>query len=585
MIGIMKKVIIDAIKKYKWRILLQIILLGINIYLLTLPAQIIGNIVDMLYDIDTNKQNILNNTYYLLGICIILLVVRNIWKYYETNISRGFERDIKINLFKRFLKLKLKDIQNIKNGEIMSYFVKDTNEIRSALYRILSHGVRIVFTFIIAIFEMTKNVSLHLTIAVIFPIIIGSYLVVKIKKYVEKSFRKSQEKFTQMSEYIQESTDSIRTTKAYACEGEQLEEFIRKNKKVKQSNNTVEVFSNLLKMSLNICFGICYSISLLYGSKLVLDGKITIGKLVAFNGYIALFVGPINWLPALISRFKRAQISYKRLEKVYELEAEKMNQKSNVIKEKLEGNIVIRDLNFSYPGIIDKTLENINIEIKTGETLGIIGTIGSGKTTLMNLLTRLYSIPNGKILIDGKDINEIPIITLRNNICYITQDNFLFSSSLRDNISLFKDEYEEDEIRESTKKAIVYEDINKMSKGINTIIGERGENLSGGQKQRLAISRAFLKNSRILIFDDTFSALDNRTSEKLIQNIKELSEGKTCIIISNKISDVKYSDKIIVLDNGNIIERGTHEELICNNGIYSEFYKQQSTKAEPSFLA
>ena len=578
MIGIMKKVIIDAIKKYKWRILLQIILLGINIYLLTLPAQIIGNIVDMLYDIDTNKQNILNNTYYLLGICIILLVVRNICKYYETNISRGFERDIKINLFKRFLKLKLKDIQNIKNGEIMSYFVKDTNEIRSALYRILSHGVRIVFTFIIAIFEMTKNVSLHLTIAVIFPIIIGSYLVVKIKKYVEKSFRKSQEKFTQMSEYIQESTDSIRTTKAYACEGEQLEEFIRKNKKVKQSNNTVEVFSNLLKMSLNICFGICYSISLLYG-------KITIGKLVAFNGYIALFVGPINCLPALIARFKRAQISYKRLEKVYELEAEKMNQKSNVIKEKLEGNIVIRDLNFSYPGIIDKTLENINIEIKTGETLGIIGTIGSGKTTLMNLLTRLYSIPNGKILIDGKDINEIPIITLRNNICYITQDNFLFSASLRDNISLFKDEYEEDEIRESTKKAIVYEDINKMSKGINTIIGERGENLSGGQKQRLAISRAFLKNSRILIFDDTFSALDNRTSEKLIQNIKELSEGKTCIIISNKISDVKYSDKIIVLDNGNIIERGTHEELICNNGIYSEFYKQQSTKAEPSFLA
>ena len=294
MLEIMKKVIIDAIKKYKWRILLQTIFLGINIYLLTLPPQIIGNIVDMLYDIDTNKQNILNNTYYLLGICIILLVVRNIWKYLETNISRGFERDIKIDLFKRFLKLKLKDIQNIKNGEIMSYFVKDTNEIRSALYRILSHGVRIVFTFIIAIFEMTKNVSLQLTIAVIFPILIGSYLVVKIKKYVEKSFKKSQEKFTQMSEYIQESTDSIRTTKAYACEGEQLKEFIRKNKKVKQSDNTVEIFSNLLKMSLNICFGICYSISLLYGSKLVLDGKITIGELVAFNGYIALFVGPIS---------------------------------------------------------------------------------------------------------------------------------------------------------------------------------------------------------------------------------------------------------------------------------------------------
>lgn len=576
----MRKVLIDTLKKYKWTIVLQTIFLLVNIYLLTLPPKIIGNIVDMLYNLDENKQNILNSTYYLLGICIILLVVRIIWKYLETVNVRKPERDVKINMFKRFLKLKLKDIQDIKNGEIMSYFVKDTNEIRSVLYRILNHGVRIVFTFIIATYEMIQNVNLYLTIVVMCPIIVGGFLVVKIKKYVEKSFKKSQEMFTSMSEYIQESTDSIRTTKAYACEGDQLKEFIRKNKKVQQSNNTVEIFSNLLKVSLNICFGICYSISLLYGSKLVVDGKITVGALVAFNGYIALFVGPIKWLPQLIARFKRAQISYKRLEKIYELEPEKINQKSSLLTERLEGDIVIKNLDFSYQGVIDKALKNINIELKKGETLGIIGTIGSGKTTLMNLLTRLYSVPNGKILIDGKDINEIPVVTLRNNICYITQDNFLFSSTLKDNISLFKDEYEDSEIKESMQKAIVYEDIKKMPKGINTVIGERGGDLSGGQKQRVAISRAFLKDSRILIFDDTFSALDNRTSENLIKNIRELSEKKTCIIISNKISDVKYSDKIIVLDNGNIVERGTHDELVCNNGIYSEFYNQQSIKVK-----
>lgn len=541
--------------------------------------------MDLLYNLQDNKQDILNNTYYLIGICIVLLVVRVTWKYLECHISRGFEKDIKIKLFERFLKLKLKDIQNIKNGEIMSYFVKDTNEIRSAVYRILSHGVRILFTFIIAAFQMAKGVNLYLTIAVMFPIIIGCYLIVVIKRYVEISFKKSQDMFTQMSEYIQESTDSIRTTKAYSCEGDQLKEFIRKNKRVRQSDNTVDVYSNLLKMCLNICFGICYSISLLYGSKLVLDGVITVGALVTFNGYIGLFVGPVSWLPPLIARFKRAQISYGRLEKIYELEPEKINSKSNLVKEKLQGNITIQNLNFNYPGVIDKALENINIDIKKGETLGIIGTIGSGKTTLMNLLTRLYSIPNGKILIDGKDINDIPIEVLRNNICYITQDNFLFSSTLKDNISLFKDEYKEDEIKESTKKAIVYEDIERMPEGINTVIGERGGDLSGGQKQRVAISRAFLKESRILIFDDTFSALDNRTSEKLIENIQELSDEKTCIIISNKVSDVKYSDNIIVLDNGSIVERGTHEELIHNNGIYSEFYNQQSTKAEPSFLA
>ena len=202
----------------------------------------------------------------------------------------------------------------------------------------------------------------------------------------------------------------------------------------------------------------------------------------------------------------------------------------------------------------------------------------------MNLITRLYNIPEGKILIDGKDINDIPIEVLRNNICYISQDNFLFSSTIKNNISLFKDYYKQDDIINSTKKAIVYDDIVNMPDGIENVIGESGVDLSGGQKQRISIARAFLKNSKILIFDDTFSALDNRTSEKLIENIRELSEDRTCIIISNKVSDVKYSDNIIVLEHGNIVEKGTHDKLIQDDGIYNEFYISQSKKAELSLL-
>ena len=581
----MKKVIIDSLKKYKLTSLIHFIFIGLNIYLLTYPAKIIGDIVDMLYNIEANKQNIQNNIYYLLGICVVLLIVRIVWKYTETIISRGFERDIKIKLFERFLKLKFKEIQNIKNGEIMSYFVKDTNEIRSAVYRIISHGARIVFTFIIAIFQMANGVNIYLTIATVIPILIAAYLIVKIKNQVEKSFAKAQDMFTSLSEYIQESTDSIRTTKAYACEKTQLEDFIRKNRRVKQSDNTVDIYSNLLTTTVNLCFGLCYSIALLFGGKLVVDGQITVGELVTFNGYIGLFVGPDSWLPTLIARFKRAQISYKRLNKVFELETEKINAKEKKFENALNGDIIIKDLNFNYPEVLDKALENINVEIKKGETLGIIGTIGSGKTTLMNLLTRLYSIPRGKIIIDGKDINDIPIEILRDSICYITQDNFLFSSTLKDNISLFKEEYRIDEIKDSTKKAVIYDEIAKMPKGIETKIGERGTDLSGGQKQRVAISRAFLKNSSILIFDDTFSALDNRTSQTLLDNIKEFSRKKTCIIISNKVSDVKNSDEIIVLKGGNIIEQGKHEQLIKNNGLYKEFYDQQSTKTESSILA
>lgn len=581
----MKKVILDALKGYKWKIVLQLTLLAVNIYLLTCPAKIIGDIIDNLYDIEANRQIIINEIYYLLGVCVVYLLIRLAWKYLETYISRGIERDIKAKLFERFLKLKVKEIQNIKNGEIMSYFVKDTNEIRSTVYRILSHGSRTLFTFTIATFQMAKGVNLSLTIATLCPIIIASFLVVKIKKYVEINFKKAQDRFTELSEYIQESTDSIRTTKAYSCEGSQLKEFIIKNRKVRQSDNTVDVFSNLLKTCIDICFGLCYAISFIYGSHLALEGTITIGDLVAFNGYIALFRNPVIWMPNLIARWKRAQISYERLNQVFQLEKEKITVEKREIKEKLEGNISIRNLNFNYPGMLDKALENINIELKKGETLGIIGTIGSGKTTLMNLLTKLYNIPNGKIMIDGRDINEIDIETLRENICYITQDNFLFSTTLKDNISLFKEDYKEEEIKESTRKAVIYDEISQMPKGIKTTIGERGSDLSGGQKQRVVISRAFLKDSSIIIFDDTFSALDNRTSQELLENIKELTENKTCIIISNKISDVKQSDKIMVLNNGNIVQQGIHEELIQQDGIYQEFFKQQSTKAEPSFLS
>lgn len=580
----MKKVIIEALKGYKWKILLQIILLAVNTYLLTCPPLIIGKIIDNLYDIEANKQIILNDTYYLLGICVVYLLVRLAWKYLETYISRGFEKDIKEKLFERFLKLKVKEIQNIKNGEIMSYFVKDTNEIRSTVYRILSHGTRTVFIFIIATFQMAKGVNPKLTLATLCPIVLAFFLVIKIKKYVEINFKKAQDSFTELSEYIQESTDSIRTTKAYSCEGSQLKNFITKNRKVRQNDNTVDVFSNLLTVSVDICFGLCYAIAFIYGSHLVLEGSITVGELVTFNGYIALFVNPVNWIPNLIARWKRAQISYERLDKVFSLEREKITVEKNKKQEKLEGNITIKNLSFHYPGMLEKALENININVKKGETLGIIGTIGSGKTTLMNLLTKLYNIPDGKIMIDGKDINDIDIEVLRENICYITQDNFLFSSTLKDNISLFKEEYKEEEIKESTKKAVIYEEISQMPKGIKTKIGERGSDLSGGQKQRVVISRAFLKDSSIVIFDDTFSALDNRTSQELLQNIKELTEDKTCIIISNKISDVKQSDQIIVLNNGEIVEQGIHDELIHNNGIYQEFFEQQSTKAEPSFL-
>lgn len=582
----MKDKLIKIIKRRKWTILLQVVLLLINVYLLTYPAKIVGNIIDLLYDIEKNNGQILLNTYYLIGFCLLLLIVRMCWKYYDSYNQRHVEKDLKDTLFKRVMKIKLSKLQNIKNGELMAYFVKDVNEIRRAVYTCISHGTRIVGTLVITAIVMAKNVDMRLTLVTLCPIIITAFIIIKLKNYVEICFRKSQKYFTELSEYVQESTDSIRTTKAYSCEGEQLKKFIRKNRKVKTSNISTEIYSSLIKTSINICFGICYGISILYGSKLVLNGEISIGDFVAFNGYIGLFVGPVSWIPPVISKIKRAQISYKRLDGVFELEREKINIKPrDHIQNTLRGNIKINNLTYKYPGFMDRVLNNINIDIKQGETLGIIGTLGSGKSTLMNLLLRLYQVERGKIIIDGRDINDIPIEELRNNICYITQDNFLFSTTLRENIRLFKDNFRDDDIKESTRNAMIYDDIKNMPNGIETVIGERGVDLSGGQKQRIVISRAFLKASNIIIFDDTFSALDNKTEEKVLENVRHLTQGKTCIIISNRISDIKNSDKIIVLEKGNIKEQGTHKELLETKGLYYEFFMQQSSKTEESLLA
>lgn len=364
----MKKIMIDILKSRKWTIAIMLALLAMRTYLLTCPPKIIGKIIDLLYDLEGNSNIILNYTYYLIGVCIVFLFVRISFKYIEVILSREPEKKLIIKLFQRFLRLKMKDIQDIKNGELMAYFVRDINEIRSAIYRIVSHGGRILFTFIIVAVQMINGTNLKLTTAVMIPIVIGGIISVKIKKCIEQSFKKAQAEFTEMSEYIQESSDSIRTTKAYSCEGKWLKDFIRKNTKVRGCNNTVDMYSNLLKMNLNICFGLCYGIALLYGSKLAIDGIITVGELVTFNGYIALFVAPIDWIPGIVSRTKRAQVSYARLDKIFELETEKVNEKDNVNNKQLDGNLEIKNLNFRYPSTEEYVLKNINLMIEKGKT-------------------------------------------------------------------------------------------------------------------------------------------------------------------------------------------------------------------------
>ena len=548
------------------------------------PSKLIGKMVDLLYNAEMNKTEIIKSVIQLLFVSLVIIVTRIAWKNLDFRINIYIDKDIRDRLFTKLLKAKVESLNEIKNGEIMSYFVSDLRKVTMTTSKFISTGTRIIANFAVAITMMSSSCNIKLTVISLIPVFATIVIIILIRNRMDKSFKLAQKSFTDLSEYVQESTDSVRTMKAFCGEEKQIEEFEKKNATLKKNNISVSINQNLLFVCVSFGFGIAYAISLLYGSNLVLKNEISIGDLIAFNGYLAILEAPVTWIPWLLGRAKKFKVSFDRLDKMFKLPEEEIEDFEKNDNDKLEGNIEIKNLTYNYPGYIETVLENININIKKGESLGIIGVIGSGKTTLMNLLLKLYDVERGKIFIDGKDINDIKVKTIRDNICYITQDNFLFSATLKENINLFKDEYKDEDIEESTKQAMIYDEISSMEEGINTVIGEKGIDLSGGQKQRVVISRAFLNNSNIIIFDDTFSALDNRTEQHVLNNIKELTKNKTCIIVSNRISDIKDCDKIIVLEQGEIVEQGTHQTLLKTNGKYQEFYQNQAHKAQSTLL-
>lgn len=580
----MKKELIKSLKKYKWQILIEIILIVISVIFIAYPSKIVGRMIDLLYNAESNKSEIIKSIVQLLSVSIGVLITRVLWKNLDFRLNVYIDKDLRDRLFTKLLKTKVKALNKIKNGEIMSYFFSDLRKVTMTTAKFISTGTRIIANFTIAIIMMSNSANIKLTLVSLIPIFMTIVVIILIRNRMDKSFKLAQKSFTELSEYVQESTDSIRTMKAFCGEEKQINEFEFKNATLKKNNINVSINQNLLFVCVSFGFGIAYAISLLYGSKLVLQGQISIGDFIAFNGYLAILEGPVNWIPWLFGRAKKFKVSFDRLDKMFKLPEEEIDNFEKSNEEKLNGDIEIKNLTYNYPGYIETVLENINIDIKKGESLGIIGVVGSGKTTLMNLLLKLYDVERGKIFIDGKDINDIPVKTIRDNICYITQDNFLFSATLKENINLFKDEYKDEDIEDSTKQAMIYDEISHMDDGINTVIGEKGIDLSGGQKQRVVISRAFLNNSNIIIFDDTFSALDNRTEQHVLNNIKELTKNKTCIIVSNRISDIKDCDKIIVLEQGEIVEQGNHQTLLQKDGKYQEFYQNQAHKAQSSLL-
>lgn len=568
-------VILDFLKDYWFYYVLGIIFLIINTYVRSLSPKLLGIIVDLLSATSMDKQAIFFYLLLMILAAIGAFITRYIWRYYIIGNSRYLECYLRKRLFQHFQTLPVQFYHERKVGNLMAYAINDINAVRRAFGPGLSNLVNGIGMTAVVIYSMTQSINLKLTLITLLPIPIIIYLLLSIGRLVQERFRIVQENFANISDRIQENISGIRVIKAYVQEEQEVENFIELNEEMRNSNIEMVKVSSLLSPLIRICFGVSFMFSLIYGSNMVRNGTITLGKFVAFNGYLTMIVRPITFIGRVINITEKGMASYKRLDEVFQEKPDIHSSYEDKSLTRVSGDIEFKGLNFSYPFSKNLALKNINLKIPEGTTLGIIGETASGKTTLVNLLLRLYKVDRGKITIGKRDINDYPVEVLRESIGYVPQDNILFTTTIRESIHFSRDIYTDEEIEEATKLSHIYENIVEFPRGFDTIVGERGVNLSGGQKQRISIARALIKDPKILILDDSLSAVDTKTEEGIINNLKEVLKDKTGIIIGHRISVVQDADHIIVMEEGEIVEEGSHDELLAKEGVYYDIYKSQ----------
>jgi ATP-binding cassette subfamily B protein len=571
-----KQILVGFIKDHTSSYIAGILILFGTTFLAMLIPKMLGVITDGLNTKGMSRGIIVQNVLLMLGVVVAVFLLKFIWRYLLIGNCRYLECHLRDHLFQHMQSLPLSFYSNSKTGDLVAYAINDVQAVR------LIFGFGSIQTLegsilaIISIVFMVQTISPLLTVLAFAPIPVAVYIMVKVGKHIRGRFRKVQEAFAAISEKVQENISGIRVIKAFAQEKEEVDNFLKYSQRRVDTQMDLTRVSALLGPCAQICFGISFLLFIVYGSKMVIDQTITLGDYVAFNSYILAIMGPVTNISRIIDVWQRGGASYKRLAAIFDSPSASGLSSEDCSVGGMKGSLEIRSLNFTYPGSNKKALRNINLKLEQGKTLGIIGKTGSGKTTLVNLLLRLYDVGDGHIFFDGIDINKIPVDMLRECIGCVPQDNFLFSTTIRRNIEFFRSIYSEDELEEAARLSGVYENIASFPDGFDTIIGERGTTLSGGQKQRISIARAIIKNPSLLILDDSLSAVDTKTEEEILGNIRRLLEERTGIIISHRISTVMHADEILFMTGGKIVERGTHEQLMEQKGRYYELYKAQN---------
>ncbi|MHB8062391.1 MAG: ABC transporter ATP-binding protein, partial [Ruminiclostridium sp.] len=501
------------------------------------------------------------------------------WRNLVIGNARKLECTLREDLYKHLQTLSPEFYSKRKTGDLIAYGINDILAIRMALGPATALSINGIVICGSSIYFMLVSIDLRLTLLTLAPIPVIIIFMALIGKKIHKCFLKVQELFGEISDRVQENINGIRVIKSYAQEDKEIENFKALGDGMLAANIEMVKVSSLLTPIIEGCFSISFVLNLVLGGKMVLSGSISLGDFVAFNTYLAMIMAPIISIGRVVNIFQRGTASLQRLNEIFSIKPKVVDGQKGISKN-IKGNIEFRNLTFYYPGTTIPALLNINLNIEKGKTIGIIGKTGSGKTTLANLLLKLYNSTPGQLFLDSIDINDYSLDAIRNSFSFVPQDTFLFSASIKENIISFKNIYSEDDIASASRFSGIYESITEFPDGFDTILGERGVNLSGGQKQRISIARAIIKDPSILILDDALSAVDTVTEAYILKNFETHRKGKTTFIISHRISAVSNADEIIVMNHGSIQESGTHNELISKGGLYYEIYNEQNKEKE-----
>jgi ATP-binding cassette subfamily B multidrug efflux pump len=569
--------LLPYLRKYRRSYAVGTVCVFLNNGIWILFPLVIRRAVDDLH-LGVTRQKLLTYALLLLAIAGAKSIFQFLTRWILIGISREIEFDLRNDLFRHLEKLSYSFYQRTRTGDIMARATNDLNAVRMLLGPAIMYSANtIVFTAGALAFML--SISPKLTMYAFLPLPIVSITIQYFGRQIHERFERIQAMFSDISARAQENFSGARVIRAYVQEEAEIAAFEGANREYIGRSLRLVRLMGMLWPTLEVMLGFAIVLVLWLGGREVLQSRITVGDFVAFMTYMVQLTWPVIALGWVINIFQRGTASMGRINELLVEKPEIADSaEKNVRATQIEGEIEFRNLNFAYNGT--EVLHDVNLRIPAGSSLAIVGPTGSGKTTLVSLIPRIYDAAPGAVLIDGRPIREYPLQFLRKNIGFVPQETFLFSESVRENIAFGVQGAEDSEVRMAAEAANIAEDIESFPEQYQTLVGERGITLSGGQKQRTAIARALIRNPRILILDDALSSVDTHTEDKILNHLREIMAGRTTIFISHRVSTVRNADMIAVLHSGRIVEMGTHEELLTRNGYYTDLYNKQLLEEE-----